>query len=258
MDASFLPLFIMAATLGVASGAIGAFIILRRLALVGDALSHVALPGIALALAWGIEPFWGALVFLLGAAVLIWWLEGKTGLYADALVGLLFVTSLALGAIFIPNTELLESLFGEFSSVAPLVLFLMVFSALAATLLVFALAKMFLLAIVTPEIAKIYDKKMFGHLFMMLLFALIAALGIKLVGTLLMGALTIIPAATAKNISRSAAGYIALSTILGGAVSLGGAWFSLRVGFLIGPTIILVGVALFLLSFILRRVLVRL
>ncbi|MBI5787111.1 MAG: metal ABC transporter permease [Candidatus Niyogibacteria bacterium] len=244
---------LIAASVGIASGAVGSFVILRRMALVGDALSHVALPGIAIGLAWGFDPFWGVLVFLLGAAPLIWWLEGKTRLYADAIVGLLFVTSLALGVLFIPDAELLESLFGEFPSFSPLALFLVVFAAIAATLLVFVFTKRFLFAVVAPELARIDDKKMFGHLFLMLIFAFTVALGIKLVGTLLMGALTVIPAAIAKNISRSTVGYIVISTVLGGAVSFGGALLAFRAGFLAGPTIILVGVAVFLLSLAFAR-----
>ena len=89
---------------------IGAFIILKRMALVGDALSHVALPGIALALFYAVDPFWGVLIFLLAAAVIVWWLEGRTTLPGDALVGLLFTTSLAVGVLAIPNREIIHSL----------------------------------------------------------------------------------------------------------------------------------------------------
>ena len=65
---------IVALVIGIASGLVGSFVILRRMALVGDALSHVALPGIALALFWQVDPFWGAFFFLILAAVLVWWL----------------------------------------------------------------------------------------------------------------------------------------------------------------------------------------
>jgi zinc transport system permease protein len=83
---------------------------------------------------------------------------------------------------------------------------------------------------------------------LLLIFAMIVALGIKLVGTLLMGALTVIPTAVAKNASLSMRGYIVLSALLGGAISIGGMWMAEAFRFLPGPSIILFGVGLFLLS----------
>jgi ABC-type Mn2+/Zn2+ transport system permease subunit len=67
--------FWIAVLVGIASGSVGPFILLRRMALVGDALSHVALPGIALALLYGADPFYGVIVFLILAALLIFWLR---------------------------------------------------------------------------------------------------------------------------------------------------------------------------------------
>jgi len=83
---------------------------------------------------------------------------------------------------------------------------------------------------------------------LLLIFAMIVALGIKLMGTLLVGALTVIPAAVAKNVSRSMRGYIVLSALLGGTLSIGGMWMAEALRFLPGPSIILFGVGLFLLS----------
>jgi zinc transport system permease protein len=82
---------------------------------------------------------------------------------------------------------------------------------------------------------------------------MIVALGIKLVGTLLMGALTVIPAAVAKNVSRSMRGYVILSALLGGVISVGGMWVAEALRFLPGPSIILFGVGLFLLSLTVGR-----
>jgi ABC-type Mn2+/Zn2+ transport system permease subunit len=68
-----------------------------------------------------------------------------------------------------------------------------------------------------------------------------------------MGALTIIPAAVAKNISRSMRGYIVVSAMLGGAVSVGGMWIADEFSLLPGPSIVLFGVGLFLLSLVAGR-----
>ena len=240
---------IISLIIGVASGAIGAFIILRRMALVGDALSHVALPGIALALAYGIDPFWGVLVFCLAAAMIVWAIGQKTKLYFDALIGLLFTFSLAIGVLIIPNTEILESLFGGF---APLPFFEFVFITIAGALaiaLTFLFAKRFLFSIISSDLAYIEaPKSRWYGLALFLIFSFVVALGIKLVGALLMGALTIIPASISKNVSRSMTGYIVTSAVLGGLISFFGVTIAHQMGFIPGPTIIILGVALFIVS----------
>lgn len=248
MNAVLIQTLAIALTVGVASGAIGAYIILRRMALVGDALSHVALPGIALALFYTLDPFWGVLFFLLAAALLIWWLEGKTKLPIEAIVGLLFTTSLAVGVLLIPDVELIGSLFGAFPKLPAAELAFILIAASAITFLTFLFSKKFLFSIALPELFQLQDSQRHTQLILLVIFSFVVALGIKLVGTLLMGALTIIPAAIAKNTARTMAGFVVVSAILGGVISLGGVAVAFRFGFLPGPTIILIGVALFLFS----------
>ncbi len=252
-DIAYLQPLLMALLVGIASGVVGSFIILRRMALVGDALSHVALPGIALALMYQFDPLWGVVAFLLGAAGLIWWLEGKTKLPTDAIVGLLFTASLAVGILLIPDAEILESLFGEFPALSPLLFFLITAAAVTLTLFSLLLSRRFIFSISSPELARVHSVGRINDLYLLLLFSLVVALGIKLVGTLLMGALTIIPAAIAKNSFRSMRGYIAASGVLGGAISFFGVLIATKYQFLPGPSIILLGVGIFLLSLLFSR-----
>ena len=240
---------IISLVIGVASGAVGAFIILRRMALVGDALSHVALPGIALALAYGIDPFWGVVVFCLAAAVIVWAIGQKTKLYFDALIGLLFTFSLAIGILTIPNTEILESLFGTFTPLSTLVFLVITGAGLLAIVLTFLLSKKFLFSIVSPDLAHIeVPGSRLYSLVLFLIFSFVVALGIKLVGTLLMGALTIIPATISKNVSRSMTAYIIMGAFFGGLISLLGVAMATQMGFLPGPTIIILGIGFFVVS----------
>lgn len=242
--------FWIAVLVGIASGSVGPFILLRRMALVGDALSHVALPGIALALLYGADPFYGVITFLTVAAFLIFWLEGSSRIPPDAIVGLLFTASLAVGILIIPNADIIESLFGAFPVLSLSFLLVILSTAAVLSLLCFVLAKRFLFRIVSPDLAKVHGLGRKYDLALLLIFAMIVALGIKLVGTLLMGALTIIPAAVAKNVSRSMRGYVVLSALLGGAISVGGMWMADTLRLLPGPSIILFGVGLFLLSLV--------
>ncbi len=245
--------FWMALLVGIASGSVGPFILLRRMALVGDALSHVALPGIALALIYGLDPFYGVVVFLIAAAFLIFWLEGRSRIPPDAIVGLLFTASLAIGILIIPNGDIIESLFGAFPVLSlPYLLAILLIAAVMAALC-FVLARRFLFLIVSPDLATVHGVDRRYDLALLLIFSMIVALGIKLVGTLLMGALTIIPASIAKNVSRSMRGYVISSAILGGAISVAGVWIAETFRFLPGPAIVLLGVAIFLLSLPLAR-----
>ncbi len=253
MDLPLVSSLVIASAVGIASGAVGAFIILKRMALVGDALSHVALPGIALALFYAIDPFWGVLIFLLAAAVIVWWLEGRTTLPGDALVGLLFTTSLAIGVLTIPDEEIIHSLFGEFPALSRLAFVITTGLALAAAALAIWCARQFLFRTTTPDLARVHGVGRWFDLLLLSLFALVVSLGIKLVGTLLMGALTIIPASIAKNVAKSMKGFIVASTLLGGIIGVIGLFIAHAFSFIPGPSIILFGVGLFLVSLVLFR-----
>ncbi|MBI3442614.1 MAG: metal ABC transporter permease [Candidatus Sungbacteria bacterium] len=254
MEASLVETLLIALVIGAASGAVGSFILLKRMALVGDALSHVALPGIALALIYHFDPFWGVLSFLLGAAILVWYLEQHTRLPSDALVGLLFTASLAIGILSIPGGDVIDSLFGEFPAFSPPVLVSVIATGVVLTILVFFLTRKFLFSIVSNELARVQGGGGTAEqLVLLLIFSGVVALGIKLVGTLLMGALTIIPASIAKNISTSARRYILLSTGLGGFIATIGAFASHTLHLLPGPTIILLGAGIFVCSLIFWR-----
>jgi zinc transport system permease protein len=239
---------LIAALIGATSGAIGSFILLRRMALVGDALSHVALPGIALALAYQLDPFWGVIAALLAVAPLIWWLEMKSKLPTEALVGLLFSASLALGILTIPDTEILESLFGAFPALSPLELGGTVCTAVVALALTFLLARPFLFRIVSEELARSSGVGRGYDLVLLVIFSVIVALGIKLVGTLLMGALTIIPAAIARNVSIGMKKYMQTAAVTGALISTAGVSLAAFWAIRPGPAIILLGVTVFLVS----------
>lgn len=244
---SFQP-FLVALVIGISSGLIGAFVILKRMALVGDALSHVALPGIALALFYHIDPLVGVLAFVSLAALLIWHLEEKTNLSPEVLVGILFTVSLAIGILIIPDSEVLEALFGAFPFLAPFQLILFLGTAFFLILLTFLFTKRFLFSVISPELSRMYNKGRAYDLLFFLIFTTTVALGIKLVGALLMGALTIIPASAAKNISQSMKGYLLIAAGLGGFETLAGVLLARNFSILPGPTIILLGGVLFLIS----------
>src|SRR5437762_1055615 len=94
IDAILLP-----TAMAVAAGLVGCFAVMRRMALAGDALSHVALPGIGIALALHIHPLFGAVAMLLFGGLFVWSIEGRAGVATETLIGVIFSLALAVGSM---------------------------------------------------------------------------------------------------------------------------------------------------------------
>src|SRR5438045_8633538 len=107
IDAILLP-----TAMAVAAGLVGCFAVMRRMALAGDALSHVALPGIGIALALHIHPLFGAAAMLLFAGLLVWAIEDRSQLALETIIGVVFSGALAIGSLMTTGDDLLEALFG--------------------------------------------------------------------------------------------------------------------------------------------------
>jgi len=239
---------------GLASGYLGAFMVLRRMALVGDALSHVALPGIALALLFNVNPFLGAFSTLFVGIVFIWFIENKTQLPTESLVGLFFTFALAIGILLTPKTDLLEALFGDISAISKIDAFLAVFLALAVIVVMRFIYKKFTLSTLSPDLASSasINVNRINFIFLFLV-SMIVALGIKAVGTLLTGALVIIPAITSRNLTSSLSAYTAGAAILGLVSLLGGIIISAYFHYSPGPVVVILSACLFFLSLAFRK-----
>jgi len=254
MDNQFLLSLMVAIFVGGVAGYLGSLMISKRMALVGDALGHVALPGIGLALLLGLNVSLGAFIFLLAGVLLIWFLEKKTYLTTETLVGVIFVLSLALGFLITPQPELLEALIGDISKVS------VVDAAVSIILSVFILY----------VINKIYPKMMLSsisedlaavsriniskyNLIYLLAISIIVALGVKVVGSLLIGALVIVPAAASRIFSTNMRQYVFWSALFGVLSCILGILISKIIHFPVGPLIILICIAFFAISLIFKK-----
>ena len=251
------PIFqalIASSLIAAAAGLLGSFVLLRRLALMGDALSHIALPGIALGILFHFNLFLGSLVFLITGVFGIWLIEHKTKLSVDTLTGIFFTMALALGALLTPEEELLEALFGDITRINSFDFWLASIFSLIILFALFALSKKLTLTMISPDLALSAGIKVhFLELAFLLIFGFIVAMGIKFTGALLMGSLVIIPAATARNLSRSMKMFQLLSIIIG----VAGAFFGIAAFYFyqlpVGPIFVLFATALFFLSIFLRK-----
>lgn len=239
---------------GAASAYLGSVMVLRRMALVGDALSHVALPGIGVALTYGINPFLGAFAALALGVLLIWQIERRTAIPTEAAVGLIFAASLAIGILITPEPELLETLFGDISKVQPLDGVLAIILSIAIFAIMRFIKKSLVLGLISPDFAKAQGIKIDRLNFLFLILVAVAvALGVKVVGTLLMGSLVIIPAVASKNLARNLRSYGLISVFFGVFSAVSGVVAAFMWGWPPGPLVVLVGAVIFLISFVFRR-----
>ena len=95
-----------------AAGLVGCFAVMRRMGLAADALSHVALPGIGVALALHIHPLVGAVAMLFFGALLVWALEERSRAATETVIGVVFSAALAVGSLMTSGDELIDALFG--------------------------------------------------------------------------------------------------------------------------------------------------
>ncbi len=254
MNNQFLFSLISGIFIGGAAGYLGSLMLTKRMALVGDALGHVALPGMGLALLLGLNVSFGAFVFLLFGIFLIWLFEIKTSLPTEALVGVIFVASLAVGFLIVPELELLEALFGDILKVS----FDMALASAIFSILVFLVVKSIypgmILASISNDLAKSEGIEVKKQNFVYLLsIAVMVALGIKIVGSLLVGALVIVPAAAARNVSKNLKEYYLGSIVLGILSCFFGSLLFKLTGLPAGPLIILTSTLFFLISLIFKR-----
>lgn len=253
-ETNFLYTLLAGGAIAAAGGMIGSFALLRRMALVGDALSHVALPGLALGLLFNFNPFFGAVIFLVFGTLIIWAVEHKTRLPVDTLVGVVFTLALAAGALLSTEEEILEALFGDIATVSSAdVVIAVIISFIIISLLLF-FYKRFSLTLISPDLSLSvgYKPHMLELLFLMI-FALGVAAGIKFTGVLLMGSLIIIPAATARNIAGSMRSYIWLSAFFGVLGAVLGIFGSKIYGLAPGPLFVIIAGIFFFASVLFRK-----
>jgi ABC-type Mn2+/Zn2+ transport system permease subunit len=237
-----------------AAGLVGAFAVMRRMALASDALSHVALPGIGLALAFHVHPVVGGIAALCLGALLIWSLEYRTRMSTETIIGVVFSAALAVGSMMATGEELLDALLGVPASLTRAEAALGVVAALGIIAFVLTQKERLVMALVSADLARTSGVRVAGlELAFLLAFALTVSLGLRYLGVLLMGSLIIIPAATAKHVARSLDGMLATSVVLAVISTVAGAALASRFQRSSGPVIIVIAAGMFFASLFLRR-----
>ena len=245
--------------LAVAGAILGLFLILRKDAMLGHGLTHIAFAGVALAFFLDLLPFPVALVLAALAAFLILKVREKAGLYGDTAVGIISSLGMALGIILASiarnfNVSLLSYLFGNILAVNDLELYGAVFLALAALLALVLFYRELLYVTFDEESARASGLPVERlDALLAVLTAITVVIGMKIVGLLLISALLVLPGAAALQLARSFRHCVILSATFGALSVAGGlltaAFFNLPAS----GTIVLTSGLIFLLAFVWRR-----
>jgi zinc transport system permease protein len=239
---------------------LGVFVTARKMAFFSDTISHAALAGIALGFWWGLsDPTLPMMGFGLLVAAALLWLKEHTELLTDTLMALLLSGSVSLGILIMSlmqgdyRGEIHRVLFGDILAVGPRDVWI------SGILLVAIGAGVFLklspLALVTAQeelaaVCGIAVRRQ--NYFFVVVLTLTVAMTIQLLGILLVTALLVIPAATARNLSRNLRQQIVLSLVVGIMGGLPGIVISYHLDVPSGPAIVLTCILLFLLSLVMR------
>ncbi|CAC6944841.1 TPA: metal ABC transporter permease [Staphylococcus aureus] len=229
---------------GIVCGTVGSLIVLRGLSLMGDAMSHAVLPGVALSFLFGIPMFVGALITGMIASIFIGYITSSSKTKPDAAIGISFTVFLASGIIIISlintTTDLYHILFGNLLAITN--------SAFLTTIVIGSIVLILIIIFYRPLMISTFDptfSRMSGlnttllHYFVMLLLSLVTVASIQTVGIILVVALLITPASTAFLISKKLYSMMIIASLISVISSIVGLYYSYIYNIPSGATIVL-------------------
>lgn len=240
---------------GIISGVIGCFIILRGMALMGDAISHAVLPGVALSYMIGINFFFGAVFTGVLTALGIGFISQNSRIKNDVSIGIMFTAAFASGIILITmmksSTDLYHILFGNVLAVRPDEMWTTLFIGIIVLVSIYLFYKELLVSSFDPTMARAYGLPVrVIHYFLMVLLTLVTVASLQTVGIILVVAMLITPASTAYLLTNRLWVMLYLSAGFGILSSIIGLYFSYTYNLASGATIVLAATFLFVLAFI--------
>ncbi len=252
---------------GVVCGVLGCYIVLRRMALIGDALSHAVLPGAAIAFMLGAQDFFvGAAIAGVVTAVVIGWVTDNSRVKEDAAIGVVFTGAFALGIILITliqsrSVDLFHMLFGNVLGVEDRDLAVTAGITGVVLITIVLLYKELLLHAFDPIMAAAIGlPKTALHYLLMVLLSLTVVASLQTVGLVLVVAMLITPASTAYLLTDRFPVMLGLSAVVGTVSAVVGLYASYYWNVSSGAAIVVVATIIFFLAMLLgprRGLLVR-
>ncbi|NCT54396.1 metal ABC transporter permease [Candidatus Falkowbacteria bacterium] len=246
--------FFAGAFVAITCSALGLFLVLKKMSLIGDGLSHVSFGAIALALFLGFYPFYMAIPVVMLASLLILKISEKAKVYGDAAIGIVSAIGIAGGVILASvskgfNVDLFSYLFGNILAISNIEVILSVILSLIVLLIIYFFYWDLFSATFDEEYAKTTGVKTNSiNTIITLLTAVTVVLSVKMVGVMLVSALLILPAATALQLSSS----FKKAILIGGLTALISVLFGISFSFFLdlptGATIVMVNALFFALA----------
>lgn len=253
LDNFFWRAILAGSAVAIAAAPMGCFVVWRRMAYFGDATAHAAILGVALSLAFDQSVFVGTLIVAVAMAYVVSTLSWR-GYAMDTLLGVLAHSSLAIGLVavsFITSNrlDLNAYLFGDILAVSDTDLVTMWVGAALVTILMIWRWSPLLMVTLSNElaVASALDPRR-EQLVLTISLALVVAVAIKVVGVLLITAMLIIPAASARPLSHTPERMAFIALLLGLVSTFAGLALSYQLDTPSGPTIVCVAAALFVVA----------
>ncbi|MFC1842414.1 metal ABC transporter permease [Candidatus Dependentiae bacterium] len=254
LNKQLLYALLTSAFVGAVAGYIGSLMVTKRMSLMGGALGHLTMPGIAFAIAYGFDVSLGALVILVFGVFAIWAIERKTKLPTESVTAIVFATSLAIALLFLNHEEIDIALLGDISKITLLITVATVLLSIAIYIITRKILPAITLSSISKDLASVQGINVALYKFIYLsCIALVVALGVRIVGGLMTAALVAIPAATSKNISKNLAQYTFLSLLFGATSCTLGVIVAHITQLPAGPMIILASACFFVVSLFFKK-----
>jgi ABC-type Mn2+/Zn2+ transport system permease subunit/ABC-type Zn uptake system ZnuABC Zn-binding protein ZnuA len=240
---------------GAMCGALSSFVVLRRMSYIGHGLAHAVVGGVGVGVALGVDLYVGAAAATVLSALLIDRVARRRGLHADAAIGIVTTAIFAVGIAtlsVVPTRVNLESLlFGNILGVDRTDLWVAAAIGLGFAGVLVVLYKRLVLTTFDPEVAAVHGVRTGAlELAFSLTTAAVVVASVRVLGVLLIAAAVVVPAASARLLTRSFGPMLLLATAIGVASSVAGLYASFHVNVPSGPTIVLAGSLVFTVAFL--------
>ena len=251
--------FLAGIIIAVLASVSGTFVVLRRYSMISETLAHSALVGVAVGLVAGFNPLWMAVIVAVISAWLIEYLRSSFAIYSDAILSILLSGSLAIAIIIVSlggafNNSLFSYLFGSILSVTSEdVVTILIFGSISLLLLIAFSRELYFIAY-DEEVAKTSGIRVkFLNFLLVTVVAIIIALSIRVVGSLLIGALMVIPTVAALQYRVGFLHTVLISLFIALFSVIAGMTFSFYFSLPSGATIVLCVISIFIVSLVVNK-----
>ena len=244
---------------GVMCPLVGAYVVSRNLAFIGDALAHAVLPGMVLGFLVGINPAIAAVPTGISVAMLVRTVSRRAGLSADTSIGILFATTFALGLVMLSTSDSIkinieDLLLGQILAISQTGIYISLGITAMVVLGLFVLHHWLLFASFDPVASQVVGARanVVDYAFLVML-ALVIVIGIQAAGIVLVMAMLVTPAATAYLLVRRFVSMMVVAAALGAVAAVTGLYASYHFNLPAGPAMALVASGIFVLAVSFKR-----